>query len=117
LTPLENSENFFESLRGIIKMKPHIMPIAIGIICLGFIFGENTFAAENAENNTQNFFSLSSLIAPLGAATLSFVSATFLTGLFRRKLGRRFLKLHLYLAVISIVLGLTHGILVFILLG
>jgi hypothetical protein len=98
-----------------IKMKPHVMPIAIGIICLGFIFGENASADEN--NDTQGSFSLSSLIVPLGIATLSFVSATFLTGLFRRKLGRRFLKLHLHLAVISIVLGLTHGILVFILFG
>jgi hypothetical protein len=94
-------------------MKLYIMPIATGIICLGLIFSENTFAAES--NDTQSSFSLSFLIAPLGAATLSFVSATFLTGLFRRKLGRRFLKLHLYLAVISIILGLTHGILVFVL--
>ncbi len=97
-------------------MKPHITPIAIGIIYLGFTFAENTFAAENAENNTQSSFSLSSLIVPLGAATLSFVSATFLTGLFRRKLGRRFSRLHLYLAVISVILGLTHGLLDFVLL-
>jgi len=89
------------------------MPIAIGLLCFGFIFSGNVFAAGN--NGIQNSFSLSSLIVPLGIATLSFVSATFLTGLFRKKLGRRFLRLHLYLAVISVILGLTHGILIFVL--
>ena len=80
-------------------------------------FGNISAAAEEPSNATFGNFPLISLIEPLGIATLSFVSVTFLTGLFRRKLGRKFLKLHLYLAVISIILGLTHGILVFILFG
>lgn len=60
---------------------------------------------------------LFSLIKPLGIATLSFVCATLLTGLFRRKLGRKFLKLHLLLAVTSVILGFTHCILVLVLFG
>jgi len=60
---------------------------------------------------------LFSLVEPLGIATLSFVSATLLTGLFRRKLGRKFLKLHILLAVISVTLGFTHCILVLVLFG
>jgi len=46
---------------------------------------------------------LFSLVKPLGIATLTFVNATLLTGLFRRKLGRKFLKLHILLAVISVL--------------
>jgi hypothetical protein len=68
-------------------------------------------------NLIMSAITLSSLIEPLGIATLSFVSATLLTGLFRRKLGRKFLKLHLLLAVISVILGFTHGILVLVLFG
>ncbi len=96
-------------------MKPYVMSIAMGLFCIGFIFSVSAFAAEDIENHTHNSLSLSSLIVPLGIATLSFVSATFLTGLFRRKLGRRFPKLHLYLAIISVIFGFTHAILVFVL--
>jgi len=60
-------------------------------------------------------FSLTSLIAPLGAATLCAVSLAFLSGLLRRKLGRKFLKIHLALGIVAICLGVTHGILVFVL--
>jgi hypothetical protein len=52
------------------------------------------------------------MVEPLGIAALCFVFTTFLTGLFRRKLRQKFLKIHLPLAIISVILGLTHGILV-----
>ena len=79
--------------------------------------GKDARAAEDAgyEQEQQSGLSLFSLVKPLGIATLCFVSTTFLTGLFRRKLGKRFLKAHLPLAITSVILGLTHGTLVLVL--
>jgi hypothetical protein len=90
--------------------------ILLALIFWSFALGESVLASENTghEHNHNSSFSLSSLVRPLGITTLCFVSATFLAGLFRRKLRRRFLKIHLPLAIISIILGFTHGILVFI---
>jgi O-antigen ligase len=65
---------------------------------------------EHRHANPINWFSL---VKPLGAATLCCVCATFLAGVFRRRLGRRFLKIHVPLAILSVLLGLAHGILVF----
>ena len=56
--------------------------------------------------------SLFSLVEPLGISALSLVLVTFGTGLFRRKLGRRFLKVHRALAWAAVGLALCHGILV-----
>ena len=94
-------------------MKSYVLPILTMTVLLMFALNKNVSAAENTQNPARSSFSLVSFIAPLGIATLCLVSATFLTGLFRRKLGRRFLKLHLYLAIIAVILGLAHGILVF----
>jgi len=77
-----------------------------------FIFGGTALAAQENDGGT---FSLSAIVVPLGMCTICFVTTTFLSGLLRRKLGRRFLKIHLLLAVISVVLGLLHGLLVFVL--
>lgn len=98
-------------------MKSYLLPIISALVFLGFVFSGSALADElgGHEHQHNSSFSLFSLVRPLGIATLSFVSATFLTGLFRRKLRRRFLKVHLALAIISVILGLTHGILVFVL--
>ncbi|UCE99170.1 MAG: hypothetical protein JSV82_08340 [Planctomycetota bacterium] len=97
--------------------------ILVIIIFSGFAlnnwFLKNVLAGEQASQEDENgrSFSVFFMVEPLGIATLTFVSATLLTGLFRRKLGRRFLKLHLTLAIISVILGFTHGILVLVLFG
>lgn len=93
--------------------------VLLVIIFWAFGLGNIALADEHSdhEHSQSTSFSLFSLVEPLGIATLSFVSATFLTGLFRRKLRRRFTKIHLVLAIISVILGFTHGILVFILFG
>jgi len=98
-------------------MNSKMLLILVITIFLGFALSEGALAAEGAghEHQHDGSFSLFSLVRPLGIATLSFVSATSLTGLFRRKLSRRFLKIHLPLAIISVILGFTHGILVFVL--
>jgi len=102
-------------------MKSKMLLILVMITFFGFAlsdsFLESVLASEEAghEHQHDSSFSLFSLVRPLGIATLSFLSATFLTGLFRRKLGRRFLKAHLPLAIISVILGFTHGLLVLVL--
>lgn len=100
-------------------MRLYIWSIVAMVILCGFILSEDVSASESDdhEHYPENSFSIFSLVRPLGIATLSFVFVTFLTGLFRRKLGRRFVKIHLSLAIITITLGLTHGILVFVLFG
>jgi len=90
--------------------------ILLGLILWGFASSEGVLG-ENAgsERSQGGSFPWFSLVRPLGIATLSFVCATFLTGLFRKKLGRRFLKVHVPLAITSVILGAAHGTLVFIL--
>ena len=56
--------------------------------------------------------SLFSFVKPLGMCALSLVLITFFTGLFRRKLGRRFLKVHKVCAWLAAGLALCHGVLV-----
>ena len=69
------------------------------------------------EHDHSSSFSLFSMVKPLGIATLISVFTTFLSGVFRRKLGHKWLKIHISLAVITLVLGSTHGLLVIILYG
>jgi hypothetical protein len=62
-------------------------------------------------------FSFVSLIKPLGATALTLLLATAAVGLFRRKLGRRFLRIHKTLAALTVAAALCHAILVMILFG
>lgn len=63
-------------------------------------------------NESKPGISLFSVVQPLGICALSSVLVTFGTGLFRRKLGKRFLKIHRTFAWLTIGLALCHGILV-----
>jgi len=87
------------------------------IVFISFSLGEIALSAQQKEHEHSDniYFSLFSLVRPLGIATLCSVCATVATGLFRKKLRRRFLKIHLFFAITSVILGLTHGILVFVL--
>jgi hypothetical protein len=98
-------------------MKAKVLSIILLIAVCGFALSAGVFAGEQAGNELSHSitFSWFSLVRPLGIATICFVCVTFLTGLFRKKLRARFLKIHLPLAITSLVLGLTHGLLVFIL--
>lgn len=57
-------------------------------------------------------FNFASLIEPLGITALTLLLITASTGLFRRKLGRRFLTVHKVLAAMTVAVALCHGILV-----
>ena len=62
-------------------------------------------------------FSFHSLIKPLGAATLILLLITFTTGKFRRKIGRRFMKVHNIFAWLTLAAALSHAVLILILFG
>jgi len=76
----------------------------------------NAVLADTAHDHEHKLeFSLFSLVRPLGVCALVSVLVTFITGLFRRKIGRRFLKIHKTFAFLTIAFALCHGILVMIL--
>lgn len=93
------------------------LPALIITAVILLLFGLSEISRADTQNQQQPSFSVHSLIKPLGIATLSFITATFIAGIFRKKLRTKFLKIHLPLAIISLILGLTHGLLVIILWG
>ncbi len=98
-------------------MKGRIRSIIFLVGVCGLDLSADAFADEQAGNESSggNRFSWFAMVRPLGIATLSLICVTFLTGLFRKKLRTRFLKIHLPLAIAAVTLGLIHGVLVFIL--
>ncbi|MFH1715722.1 MAG: hypothetical protein ABIF19_00090 [Planctomycetota bacterium] len=98
-------------------MKTKVLSILVLMAALVLAMNSGTFAAEQSDHEHNSAFSWFSLVRPLGIATLCCLCATFLTGLFRKKLRARFLKIHLPLAIAAVTLGLTHGLLIFILYG
>ena len=87
------------------------------ILLLALFVSGNATAQADAGQGDNWTFEWYSLIKPLGIAALSGLCLTFLVGVFRRKFGRRFLKIHLALAFTTVVLGLLHGLLVLKLFG
>jgi hypothetical protein len=98
-------------------MKKRNIRLAVIVVMIGLLLGicSATLADGNsAEHNHSNDFSVFTLIKVLGVCALASLLITFLTGLFRRKLGRKFLSVHRFLAWLTIVLALSHGITVMI---
>ncbi|UCE48169.1 MAG: hypothetical protein JSW47_21540 [Phycisphaerales bacterium] len=98
-------------------MRTKVLSVVLAMAACGFIMNACAFAGQPSGEQSEPGFTFSwfSLVKPLGIATLSVVAVTFLTGLFRRKLRARFLRIHLPLAVAALILGIAHGVLVFIL--
>lgn len=82
--------------------------MAIGL--LGFA---QVVSAE--EVMVEGGFSWVSFIKPLGVCTFCLLMATVLTGLFRRELKRKFLKIHTLFAVLTLISAVFHGVLVILL--
>jgi DMSO/TMAO reductase YedYZ heme-binding membrane subunit len=61
-------------------------------------------------------FNFNSVIEPLGITALTLLLVTAATGLFRRKLKRRFLTIHKILAILTVTAALCHAVLVIVLL-
>ena len=100
-------------------MKPKMLLLLAIIFFGGITLSDSAFPAEDAghkhSHSEHGTFSLFSLVKPLGICALSSLLITFLMGLFRRKLGRRFLKLHMTFAFLTVIIALFHGILVLVL--
>lgn len=90
-----------------------VIMFAVALIGFTSVALANEGSGHNHEHEFD--FSLFSLVQPLGICALSLLLVTLLTGLFRRKLGKRFLKVHRLLAFATILVALSHGILVLVL--
>jgi len=82
------------------------------LLLLPSCFPSVVLADEAGEHESKSDISLISFIRPLGICALGFALVTFTTGLFRRKLGKRFLKVHRAFALLTVGFALCHGILV-----
>ena len=90
--------------------------LAISIVIIFLSICRAALADANSTESQSNGFGLSvfTLIEALGVCALVSLLITFLTGLFRRKVGRRFLKIHRFFAWLTIILALSHGVTVMI---
>ena len=97
----------------IVKVSAITIAMFAGFLILSCL-SDKVLADEGGahEHEHETGISLFSFVEPLGISALSLVLITFGTGLFRRKLGRRFLKVHRVLAWVAVGLALCHGILV-----
>jgi hypothetical protein len=93
---------------------PGAVIVVLLAVCLIGVAGA-AFGNEDGEGEHDFSLSLISLVRPLGIGALGLLLITFLTGLFRRRLGRRFLGIHKTFAFITVVIGLVHGLLVLVL--
>ena len=92
-----------------------VSTIAIMILTLFFVlfcFPKVALADEGGEHEHGSGISLFSFVKPLGICALTLILVTFGTGLFRRRLKRRFLRIHKILAWLTVGVALCHGILV-----
>ena len=91
------------------NIRQSVLIVMIGLllsICTAALANEKSAEHQNHENG----FSVFTLIEVLGVCALASLSVTFLTGLFRRKLGRKFLMVHKVFAWLTIIIALSHGI-------
>ena len=96
---------------GTIRFSTTIMTM-LALLLLTFCFPSVALADATGEHESKSGISLISFVQPLGICALGFVLVTFTTGLFRRKLGKRFLKVHRAFAWFTVGFALCHGILV-----
>ena len=89
-----------------------ILPV---LLLMVFCFADTVLAGTGHDHEYKLEFSLFSLVQPLGVCTLGSLLVTFTLGLFRKKLGKRFLKIHMAFASLTIIFALCHGILVLVL--
>jgi hypothetical protein len=89
---------------------PGAVIVVLLAVCLIGVAGP-AFGNEDGEGEDDFSLSLISLVRPLGIGALGLLLITFLTGLFRQKLGRRFLKTHKIFAFITVAIALCHGVL------
>jgi hypothetical protein len=87
-----------------------LLVFLIVISLTGMCFADEVHGHESS-------FNAFLLIRPLGISALILLLLTACTGVFRKKLKRRFLKIHKILALLTIAVALSHAVLVIILFG
>ena len=92
-----------------------ILVLPTMLFCLSNVALADEGGTHEHEHGTG--FSWFSLVEPLGISALTCVLITFGTGLLRRRLRTRFLRVHRVFAWLAVGLGLVHGILVLTLFG
>jgi hypothetical protein len=92
--------------------RPSYIPVILFFSLMVLCFTSAVLADQGQGDERESDFSFSSLIEPLGACALVSLLVTFGTGLFRRRLGRRFLTAHRTFAWLTIIFALCHGVLV-----
>jgi cytochrome b561 len=80
------------------------------LVLLVFSFPSIALAGQDGDHGSE--ISWFSFIKPLGLCALSCALVTFATGLFRRKIGKQFLRIHKTFAWLTVAFALCHGILV-----
>jgi hypothetical protein len=97
----------------ILGISATVMMTLIALLVLLCVRG-TAFADELAAGQHQHESSITlfSFVEPMGISALSCVLVTFATGLFRRRLGKRFLMIHRVFAWLTVGLALFHGALV-----
>ena len=85
------------------------------LLVLLIISGMSSACFGSEAHEHKEAFNAFSLIHPLGISALILLLLTACTGVFRRKLKKRFIIIHKILAGLTVVVALSHAILVFIL--
>ena len=114
--PTDGGKNIFTEW-GAKLMKSYLLA-AKALFLLVLVLAVPTFAADEGpvhEHRTDGAFSPLRLVKPLGICALSLLVLTGLSGVFRRKLGRRFIRVHSILAVLTLLVAVCHGTLVLVL--
>jgi cytochrome b561 len=90
-----------------------MLALLLAVFCLPNV----AVADESGSHEHEHKFGISlfSFVKPLGMCALGSAMVTFGAGLFRRKLGRRFLKVHKTFAWLTVGFALCHGTLVLVL--
>jgi hypothetical protein len=86
----------------------------LGLLLAALCLPNVAVADESGSHEHEHEFGLSlfSFVKPLGICALGSALVTFGTGLARRKLGRRFLKVHKIFAWLTVGFALCHASLV-----
>ena len=95
--------------------KPLSILVILFFLLLVLCFTNAVLADQGHSHEHEFKFSFFSLVRPLGVCALASLLVTFSLGLLRKKLGKRFLKIHRIFAWLTIIFALCHGILVLVL--
>jgi nitrogen fixation/metabolism regulation signal transduction histidine kinase len=99
---------------GALVAKSYLI-LLTAVIVLVLVFEVSSLADRQGaghEHEEGKMFWLVRFVKPVGVITFGFLIATLLSGLLRRRLGRRFTRVHTTLAVLTLLAAVCHAVLV-----